>query len=646
MSTPTKSPAGFLEAAPLFRGLGTLTGLMASAGTLLTLGISLLICAEILMRGVFNQPITGMTEFVSLCIVPIMFLTLPAVVFTGKLFRVEIFTGPWNSENPRHAFYGLFHSFAFLAIVAIVGQWAYSEAVKAWVTNDYSGVAGAYEIPTWPFRWTVVAGLFAVAITCVAMILRDGRLLWAGRRDLHTILLAPRPLLFVGGLALFALTVALLPYNPLLIGSVFIGWLFVLLALGFPIATILLGLSAIGIYLIRENFRITEVTMGIAMTKSIGTFEYAVIPLFVTMGLVLDRSKLGEDAFHVAAHFLRRARGGLAIATVLANAVFASVVGSSIASAAVFSRVAVNPMMDHGFSLRRALGTVAGSSVLGMLIPPSLLLIVYGLIAEQSIGQLFVAAIIPGLILAGLFAVLAYLLAPKQSDREYVSTSDEGYATLGTSEILAKIGPIALLVATILGGIYTGWFTPTEAAGVGLILSVVIAFARGSMGIKLFFRTAFEAGLISAAMLLLMAAAGSYTRLVAFAQLPMALNQWLVATSPDYYTLMAIFVLVVLALGAVLDSVSIILVMTPIILPMVRQFGADPVWFGVLLVVSVEIGLLTPPFGMSAYTVREVLSDLGVKLSDIFLGAFPFVLMMLLMVVLLILLPSLATVLL
>lgn len=643
MSSPLNPSSPLRPADLLMRRLGQLTAAMACLGTVATMLIALLICAEVFRRGLFNRPISGMTELVSLSIVPIMFLILPAVVFRRKLFRVELFTGPWRPDDPAHAFYGVFHALGLLAIIAIVGVWAKDEAIKAWTTNDFSGIAGSFEIPIWPFSTVVVIGFAVMALTSAAMALRDGLTLWACRRSLRTALLAPRPVIFVAALVLFALSLKVLPYDPLLIGTVFIGWLFVFLGLGFPIATVLLGLSAIGIYLIRENFRITEVTMGISLTKSIGTFEYAVIPLFVTMGLILDKAKLGEDAFQVAAHFLGRVRGGLAIATVVANAVFASIVGSSIASAAVFSRVAVQPMVDNGFSLRRALGTVAGSSVLGMLIPPSLLLIVYGLIAEQSIGQLFVAAVLPGLLLAVLFSGLVCFLAPSRRKVAGQMAEKQAQPPLRPVEILFKIGPIALLVITILGGIYSGLFTPTEAAGIGLVLSVIIGFARGTMTLRLFWKTTLEAGLISAAMLVLMASAGAYTRLVAFARLPMELNQWLIATGPDYYTLMAIFVVVVLALGAVLDSVSIILVITPIILPMVRQFGADPVWFGVLLVVTVEIGLLTPPFGMSAYTVREVLSDLKVKLSDIFVGAFPFVLVMLLVVAILVVAPSLAT---
>lgn len=624
--------------------LDKIASFLALAGTCWMCVVALLICAEVLSRGILNQPIQGLVEFVSLSVAPIMFLHLPSVILRRKLFRVEIFTGGFKAKDPLQSFFSLFHLAVLVAILLVLLPWVFREAARTWTSGAYSGVPGAYEIPNWPFYFTLVLGCGAMAVAVLFLISQDMLTLLAKRRQLGKVLKAARPIIFVATMIVFAISIMLLPDNPVTIGVVFIVWLFVMLALGFPIATVLLGLSAAGIFVIRDSLRITEVTMGIAAVKSVGKFEFAVVPLFVAMGMVLDRARIGEDAFDVAAYMLRRVRGGLAIATVMANAVFASVVGSSIASAAVFSRVAVGPMMAHGFSRRKAVGTVAGSSVLGMLIPPSLLLIVYGLISEQSIGRLFIAAIVPGLVLALAFAIVAYSLAPKYKadySGEAGITSEPDMTAL---DIMVKLGPVAILVLAILGGIYSGLFTPTEAAGVGLVLAVIISVARGRMKLRLLASTFLEAGLISSALLFLIAAAGAYTRLLAFSQIPMRLNLWLIEIDPGFFLLMLIFVLVVLALGAVLDSISIILVMTPIILPLVQQLGADPIWFGILLVVTVEIGLLTPPFGMSAYTVREVLADQGVTLSDIFIGALPFVAAMLVVVALLIVVPGLATV--
>lgn len=602
--------------------------------------LAVLICTEVFARGLFNHPIAGLNEFVGLSIVPIMFLQLPAVLLTGKLFRVEILTGRLQPSNPTHALFGVCYSLVLLALLAMAGPWMLNEAVKAWVTNDYAGVPGAFQLPTWPFRWAAFIGCAAMIAVGLFILVRDlGTVL--RNREVGALINA-KTLIFVCTVAAFGVSLFFLPDSPVLIGAIFIVWLFVLLGLGFPIATILLGLSVVGIFVIRENFRVTEVTLGLSLTKSMGTMEFAAIPLFITMGLILDKARLGEDAFQVAAYFMRRLRGGLAIATVTANAVFASVVGSSIASAAVFSRVAVPPMIAAGYPARAAVGTVAGSSVLGMLIPPSLLLIVYGLIAEVSIGKLFVAAIVPGLLLSLAFAGVAFLMAPKLSK----AVEADDVPRMGAGDVVRKLWPVTVLIVVILGGIYSGWFTATESAGVGLVLSVIIAMARGTLPLKVLARATYEAGLISAAMLLLMAAAGTYSRLLAFAQLPMTLNEMLIAADLSYYALMLVFVLIVLALGAVLDTVSIILIITPIVLPLVHQMGADPIWFGIVLVIATEVGLLTPPFGVSAYTVREVLSDRDIKLSDIFIGSMPFVLAMLGLVALLVVMPVLTTILL
>ncbi|KPA21288.1 Sialic acid TRAP transporter permease protein SiaT [Shimia sp. SK013] len=621
----------------------------AAAGAAWTCAIAVLICSEVIARSVFNNPLTGLTEFIALSVPPVVFLQLPMLLLTGKLFRVELFTGPLDHDNPRHAPFGITYAIVLLAVFALFGPWVGSEAIDAYIEGDYVGSTGAFAISTWPFLAIVVFGVAASALAAVALLavnlttlLGDGGLARSATWRVGVLLLT---------MAGFAVFVAIMPTDPLFVGATFIAALFIFLMLGFPIATILIVLSALGIYLIRENFRVTEVAIGVALTRSIANFEFAVVPLFVAMGLVLDKARLGEDAFSVAAYLLRRVRGGLAISTVIANAIFASVVGSSIASAAVFSRVAVGPMISAGYSPRRAVGTVAGSSVLGMLIPPSLLLIVFGLTAEQSIGQLFVAAIVPGLLLACAFAVVAWLLAPKNvkasANAEDDTSTDVPRVSIEDSmslrEIASRLGPVALLVALVLGGIYSGWFTPTEAAGVGLAAAIVIAMVRRTITLSGLGHTALEAGLISSAMLILMAAASAYTRLLAFSRLPMELDALLQSADLQLMALMFVVIVVALLLGSVLDSVSIILVLTPIALPLIIQAGADPIWFGVVLVIAVEVGLLTPPFGLSAYTVREVLSRQGVTLTDVFIGAMPFVGAMLAIIGVLVCVPEIVT---
>jgi TRAP-type mannitol/chloroaromatic compound transport system permease large subunit len=195
-------------------------------------------------------------------------------------------------------------------------------------------------------------------------------------------------------------------HGPITVGLMAFAGLFLLVACGMPVAFALMGMSFLGIWLIRGNINVPTNTLGLALTNAVRSFEFGVIPLFIMMGLLLERAGVGRDAFQVAVVLLRHVKGGLGIATVAANAIFAAITGSSVASAAVFSRIAAQPMVDAGHTRRFAVGVIAGSSVLGMLIPPSLLLIVYGLLAEVSIGALFIAAIMPGIGLALTFAAL------------------------------------------------------------------------------------------------------------------------------------------------------------------------------------------------------------------------------------------------
>ena len=248
------------------------------------------------------------------------------------------------------------------------------------------------------------------------------------------------------------------------LGFTLIGVMVGLIVLGLPIGITLIGTGAVGVWLIRDNPDLAFRFTALATYSGIQDYLFATIPLFVLMGLLVSVSNVGRDTFEVAQALLRRVRGGLGMATVGANAVFAAVTGVSIASAAVFTKVAVPEMMRHGYSMRFATGTVAGSSILGMLIPPSLLMIVYGVLAEVSIGRMFIAGILPGLVIALGFVAMIWLRAayfPHQIMAATAPLPDVAASEMSAGEMVAKAVPILLLVLLILGGLYTGFFTPT-----------------------------------------------------------------------------------------------------------------------------------------------------------------------------------------
>ena len=438
--------------------------------------------------------------------------------------------------------------------------------------------------------------------------------------------------------------------DPITIGFILIGVMVALIVLGMHIGFVLLSLGAIGVWLIRDNPELMFRVVAISAYSGIQDYLFATIPLFVLMGLLVSISDVGKDTFDVAQALLRRVRGGLGMATVGANAIFAAVTGVSIASAAVFTKVAVPEMLRHGYTLRFATGTVAGSSILGMLIPPSLLMIIYGVLAEVSIGKMFVAGVIPGLMIACGFAAMIFTratLSPASvmvdpAKAEAMRLRDPG---MPASEMAAKLVPIAVLVALILGGLYSGFFTPTEAGGVGAFGALLIALAKRRLDGPKFWRVLTETGHVSVSILFLLIAAGLYSRMLSLAGLPNAIGELVTTLGLGAYGFMLVYIVIILMLGMLLDSSSILLIMVPIAAPIAQGFGFDLVQFGIITVIAVEAGLLTPPFGISVFTVKATLADRSVRIEEIFAGSIPYVLVMIAALALIVAFPALSTIL-
>jgi len=426
------------------------------------------------------------------------------------------------------------------------------------------------------------------------------------------------------------------------IGIAAILLLIVLIYLGMPIGAAMLLVSLGGVALIRGEgvaFRMA----GSVARDSLKDYLFAVVPLFVLMGLLVTVSGVGKDTFDVFQSALRRVRAGLGVATVFANAVFASITGISIASASVFSRVAVPEMVRHGYTRKFATGVVAGSSVLGMLIPPSLLMIVYAVLAEESVGRMFLAGIGPGLLLAGMFSLVIVLLATFRPQFVFDRTEQHDDAALTIPQMAAKGIPILSLMGLVLGGLYGGFLNPTEAGAIGALGALIIATLRRSLGGGTLWKLLVETGQITVSVLFLVMAASFFSRMLAMSGLPAALGDALLSGPIGPWGFLILYLAVVIALGCIIDSISIMLILLPIAVPVAQAAGFDMIWFGVMTVIAVEIGLLTPPFGLSVFTIKSALNDPTLQLGDIFRGTFPFVLAMLACLLVLTAVPEIAT---
>lgn len=429
--------------------------------------------------------------------------------------------------------------------------------------------------------------------------------------------------------------------SPFELGAASVVAIVLLIYLGVYIPVALGMVSFVAIWLMRDNFDLAVNLLKIALSDGVMEYTFATIPLFTFMGLIVSKAGMGQDIYEVMNSLFRKITGGIGMATVGANAVFAAVTGSSIASASVFSSVAVPQMLRYDYNPRFAVGVVAGSSVLGMIIPPSAMLIIYSFVAEQSVGDMFLAGVFPGLLLALAYLVTIWFagrFTPDFVGGRTVDDADE----LSLSQMLGRTLPLATLIALVLGGIYTGWMTPVEAGAAGALMGLIISLLRRRMTLKSFWEALLETGHITAAILFLITAASIYSRMLGLAGLPNELAAWIDTHQFSFLGIMTIYVIMMLFLGTLLDTASVILIVVPLFLPLIEPLGLSPVWFGIITVVGAEIGLLTPPLGISCFVIKSTLNDDRISLKDVFLGALPFAFVMLLVLIVLIRFPQIS----
>lgn len=417
----------------------------------------------------------------------------------------------------------------------------------------------------------------------------------------------------------------------------------VLIYTGIHVAVALGLVSFVGVWIYRDSLDVAVSLVTAATHDTIAHAVFANIPLFALMGIVSSEIGLGGDVYRIADQVFRRVRGGLGMATVAANALFASITGSSIASASVFTRIAVPEMRGFGYTRQFSVGVVAGSSVLGMLIPPSAMLIIYAIVAEQSVGHMFIAGFIPGVLLATAFILGIFVMArvaPGFVGGEAVVRPAED--DLRVRDMARLLLPVAFLVVLVLGGIYTGWFSPEEAGAAGSAGALAIGVIKRRLTWRGFWRILVETGHITASILFLIIAASLYSRMLGVAALPTLFSDWLASMDFGMAELMVIYVVLMVLLGTIIETASIILIVVPLFLSSVEALGGDIVWFGIVTVIGAEIGLLTPPLGISCFTIKSTIRDPSITLSHIFTGAFPFAVVMLLILILIIAFPELS----
>lgn len=630
-------------------------GGLNALGAMWIFALVMLVSADVLLRFLFNRPLSGVPLIVSFSIVPIVFLQIADAIRTGRTARNMAALGPLIEARPRtgRIFEAGFHVLGALSF-GVMAYYTWPNLARAWTTNSYFGTGVTYTVPQWPLLAAVMLGSILASVQFLRLAVRNiGQIVRLppdprGLAGLGLVILIMVSLLAAVAFCVAAASGSL---SHEMIGLLSVLMILLLIYSGAEISVVLVFTSFACIWLMRGDPLVGGRLLATAAADSIFQYEFGVIPLFVLMGLFAGAAGVGRDIYDIANQVFRRVLGGLGMATVLANAVFAAVTGTSIASASVFTKISVPEMIARGYNPRFAVGVVAGSSVLGMLIPPSLLLILFGILTEESIGQLFVAGILPGLLLAACYIIMIYVMArffPKSVISRPIDDAlaeDDSDPLMTTGQMLAKAVPVATLILMVIGGVYGGVFTPTEAGGVGALLAFILLVVKGRLNWKTFWSALRETGHVTASICFLLVGASIYTKMLAFAGLPNVMQSYLLGLGMDSNGTIILFLLAALVLGTILDAGSILLITVPMMLGTMQAFGVDLIWLGILMVIAVEVGLLTPPVGVSPFVIHSNLNDPSITLNDIFAGSTPFALMMVFVMIVIFFFPSIATVL-
>jgi len=430
--------------------------------------------------------------------------------------------------------------------------------------------------------------------------------------------------------------------TPETIALVSVVFVFALIVLGVHVGITLAAMSVLGIWAITGKVTVALNILQVTAYSAVMDYVFAVVPLFVLMGLFSTLAGATRELFSAAQFFLGRVRGGMGIATVIANAVFAAITGVSVASAAVFSKVAYPEMKRLQYDKKFGLGIVAGSAILGMLIPPSVLMIVYGVVTEQGIGKLFMAGFLPGLVVTAVLSLgirTMIYFKPRLGGR---IEKGEPFTPRNALRAISSCWAVLALILLVLGGIWGGLFTPTEAGAVGAAGGFLLVVAKGKLNLRELWRVLLDGGQTTASIFLLLICAQMYSRMLTISGLASRISEGATSLPVPPWVIIAGFLVVWLVLGCIIDSTSIILLTIPIMHPVAVKLGYDPIWFTIVAIVTIEIGLLTPPFGMVVFAMKSALGD-EAKIEEIFAGSTPFMLMLIIALAIIIAFPILST---
>ena len=381
---------------------------------------------------------------------------------------------------------------------------------------------------------------------------------------------------------------------------------------------------------------------GLSVYESAQNFSLSVIPLFVLMGAFATKSGISNDLFSAFNTWLRRRKGGLAHASIAACAAFGAVCGSSLATAATMGKVALPQMARYGYSDKLATGALAAGGTIGVLIPPSVIMLIYGILTETSIGDLFIAGILPGILLTLFFMItILVMIWIDPTSTPDVTEQAEQSEDITEEPVLKKVWATLALFITVIGGIYAGIFTPTEAAGFGAVGAMFLGVVMRRLDLKMIGECLIDTVQTTSMIFLILIGAILFSGFLTLSSTPALLGDWIVGLNFSPLGTILVIVAIYIGLGAFLDTMAMIILSIPIFFPIISNMGFDPIWFGVLVVLVVELALITPPLGINVFIIRGIAPH--VPLARIFAGVLPFCLALVALIILIIAVPSIAT---
>jgi len=637
----------------LERRFVTLTRRIASLAVLGMLALSLLTISDVILRAFFNAPVPGFFEVSELIIAVVITASFAAGLIQRNNLTVDFFRKPLGRE--AEAIFGAIGAFAILIFIAIIG-WRFG--IFAWTLQARNQITPIIHWPVAPFWWAATFLLaICVPVQLIVTLVDSYRaiLIFAGRNRAQApaaedgLDIVPnqhrrRRLKVIGKIAAVAAGVGLIYWLMVLssdaeamgalAGFGFLAmWLPMLFLIPIGVAMGFAGLTGAALLVGADP---AMSILAIQSASFLSNLDLAVLPLFLMMGSFATAAGLSSDAYRFAQAVIGHRRGGLAMATIGGCAGFGAVTGSSLATAATIGRIALPQMRGRGYSAELATGSVAAGGTLGALIPPSGMMVIYAVLTESSIGAMFVAAVVPALL-----AVLLYMLTVSIFVRVAPGSASIAERAPLRERIIAVRGSwgVFVLFGVVMGGLYGGIFTATEAAAVGAGGAFLFALLRGKLKGGEFWRVLAEVAANTAMIYLLLFGAIIFAFFIGVTQLPQALVGFVEGLDVAPLVVILLILLLYLALGCVMDPVTTLLITVPVVAPLVASLGFDLIWWGIITVVVIEIGLITPPIGMNVFVIKAVAED--VPMATIFRGIMPFMTADLVKLLLLVLFPFL-----